>query len=68
MRTLGTKLRRGGEDALKAIPDLNFWVTYSMAEGPFLGLSDPTSKAHTGRLKSPSEPTQSEFITINSVT
>ena len=24
------------EEALKALPDLNFWVPYSMTEGPFL--------------------------------
>ena len=30
------------EEALKALPNPNFWVPYSMAEGPFLCMSDTT--------------------------
>ena len=48
------------EEALKALPDLNFWVPYSMAEGPFLGLSDPNSGG-------PHRQVESDFNTSNSV-
>ena len=43
-------------------------ILCSMAEGPFLACQIQLWGAYTGRLKGPSESTQSEFFTSNSVT